>query len=168
MAPPAPPHLPPPKWCWPACSQVRVPRRQTVPPVPASTAAASGTDMLVSLWTLKTGRRVSPLPQLSQHHRRWPLSEGGPAPASSSFVGVFGFFCFALRLSPFSVCLAQHTPLQTLGLAFSFGALPKKVPKPRHVRGHRLLGMGRSRPHLMDENTEASQGPGDVPKATGQ
>lgn len=113
----------------------------------------------VSLQTLKMGRAC--LPTFSAEPAPWALvCIGGWSHAS--------FLCFCLHIFFFLSPLPQHPPLQTLGPAFSFGSLPKKMLKLWCGQGHSLLGISWDSPHLMDENTEASQGPDDVPKATGQ
>lgn len=115
--------------------------------------------MPVSLRTLKMGRAC--LPIASAEPALWALVFTGGWPRASFFIFLSSYLFLSVPVPP-------HPPLQTLGPAFCFGSLPKKMLKPRHGRGHRLLGISWASPHLMDENTEASQGPGDVPKATGQ
>lgn len=44
-------------------------------------------------------------------------------------------------------------------------SLTKEMLNPRHIIAHTPLGIS---PPLMGKNTEASQGPDDMPKATGQ
>lgn len=69
---------------------------------------------------------------------------------------------------PFCLPPPTHTLLQTPWTNLQLESLPRQMLKPWHIRAHSLLGISWANPHLTDENTEASQGPGDVPKATGQ
>lgn len=109
------PHLPPPKW-----SQVRVNARQTAHPAPTSTSATSGTRHTAFSLDPEDGRA------------RLTVASAKPAPYAPAFIGGwscanFLLFFFYFASSSLSVSLPQHTPLQTLGLAFSLQSLPKKV-----------------------------------------